>query len=662
MWLIVTEKFNTARRIANILFKDVKSVREGRITYFRADDTAVVGLRGHVIQLDFSEEYNSWTGVPVTSLIRGEIVKKVTERGIVKILEKLGREADRVTIATDFDREGELIGVEAVEIIRRVNPDVKVDRVRFSAITPAEIKKAFSNPSDVDISLASAAEARQVIDLIWGATLTRFISLSSGRLGRNFLSVGRVQSPTLRIIVDRELEIERFKPEKYYEVHAVFRKNGEKFSAKHEKRFKDKNEAESVFSRIGDTGTVISVEKRISEERPPSPFNTTEFLAVASRFMSPSRAMNVAEELYMNGFISYPRTDNTVYPPSINLRRVLKTLSDGEFGDYAEKILRREKIVPTRGRVKSEDHPPIYPTSPAKKSDLKEEQWKIYELVVRRFLATLSEKAKWKRMNAVIDCNGERFPVKGSELLEMGWREIYPYSKAKEVRVPDLEKGDVLEVVSKKVVEKETTPPSRYTTGNLIKLMERLGLGTKSTRHEILKKLFSRTYVYGNPLRPTETAKTVVNILSSFAEVITKPDMTKKLEEEMDQIAEGKLEKEKVIEDSRRILEEIFEAVNAEKLSQRLRHDLSKENRIGECPECGGELVIRKGKNGRFIGCSSYPECTFTLPLPKTGTIIVTGRKCEKHGIKELRVRKKKSTWKLGCPYCNYIEWKSKQK
>jgi DNA topoisomerase-1 len=659
MWLIITEKYNTAKRIAHILFKNVKGKRESGISYFTSDDAVVVGLKGHVVQLDFPEKYNNWTKVPVTSLIRGEIVKKITEKKIVNLLKKLAKKADRVTIATDYDREGELIGVEALEIIRSVNPDVSVDRVRYSAITPRDIRKAFESPTSVDFALADAAEARQIIDLIWGATLTRFLSRASNRLGKNFLSVGRVQSPTLRLIVEREKEIENFKPEPYWEIFATFEKSdtGESFLAKHVTRFDDEIQAVQAYERISDEGIAIKVTEKVVQERPPSPFNTTEFLSAASQFMSPSRAMNVAENLYMNGLISYPRTDNTVYPPSLNLKEIVKQLSKGPFSKEAELVLSRDRIIPARGRTKSEDHPPIYPTGVADKSKLSNDEWKIYELVVRRFLATLAENAVWERRHVVVESNGERLEARGSIAVKLGWREIYTYWKVKETYVPPVVEGEVLKVKDKRLEKKMTSPPPRYSPGQLIRLMEKLGLGTKSTRHEILKKLLSRTYIYGNPIKPTKVAVAVVNSLSDFADVITKPDMTKMLEEEMDQIAEGKLTKEKVVEDSRKILEEIFKTTDVEKLSQSLKQELRQELDVGPCPECEKELVIRKSKKGRFIGCSGYPNCTFTLPLPKNGRIIVTGRKCKTHSLKMIRISSKGSSWSLGCPYCNYLKW-----
>lgn len=238
MWLIVTEKNQTAKRIAQILFGSFQTKKKYGVNYYLNGDACVVGLKGHVVEYDFPPEYNDWKRVELKSLLNARIVRVVKEKSIVRLLEELAKKADRVTIATDYDREGELIGLEAVQIIKRVNPDVRIDRVKFSAITPEEIRKAFSSPGKINVNLAKAAETRQIIDLLWGAVLTRLISLSSGRLGRDFLSAGRVQSPTLRIIVDREKEIREFKPEPYWEITAKFERGVE---AKIPRRFKDKS-------------------------------------------------------------------------------------------------------------------------------------------------------------------------------------------------------------------------------------------------------------------------------------------------------------------------------------------------------------------------------------------------------------------------------------
>ena len=650
MWLIVTEKNQTARRIAQILFGSFQVKKKYGVNYYLNGDACVVGLKGHVVEYDFPPEYNDWKRVELTSLLNARIIRVVKEKSIVKLLEELAKESDRVTIATDYDREGELIGLEAVQIIKRVNPNVRIDRVKFSAVTPEEIRKAFSSPGKINVNLAKAAETRQIIDLLWGAVLTRLISLSSGRLGRDFLSAGRVQSPTLRIIVDREKEIREFKPEPYWEITAKFEKGVE---AKIPRRFKDKEEAKRVYEKIGD-GIVKSFEERERVEKKPIPFNTTEFLKEASKFMPPDKAMAIAENLYINGYISYPRTDNTVYPPSLNLKKLVKMFLDSEFAKEARIAL--EDMKPSRGKRETKDHPPIHPTALADRKELSKDEWIIYELVVRRFLATLAPDAIWMVRKAEIISGGEKLVASGKELIKSGWRAIYIYSKVEDVFLPKLRVGERLKLLSKKLHEKKTKPPSRYSTSSLIKLMEKLNLGTKSTRHEIIKKLYSRGYVRGNPVKPTETAFSVVEALKKLYEPITLPDMTAKLEEDMNKIEEGKVDPKFVVKESVEFLRKVLESANREELSKILSEGINKDKIVGSCPECGGNLVVKKAKR-RFVACSNYPDCKFSLPLPQKGSLYVTAKTCKEHKMKFVKIKPKKGkSWEF-CPYCSYLSW-----
>ena len=212
MHLIVTEKDLAAKRIAEILSNgEVKAAKMSGINAYRFDGMLVIGLKGHIVKLDFSEGYRDWR-IDLHKLVHADIITVPTHKTIVSALKRASKDAEEVTIATDFDREGELIGLEACNIIRSVK-DIKVQRVRFSAMTPLEVKRAFRSPTKLDFNLARSGETRQAVDLIWGAALTRFISMAAKRLGNNFLSAGRVQSPTLALIVDRERSIAQFVPE-----------------------------------------------------------------------------------------------------------------------------------------------------------------------------------------------------------------------------------------------------------------------------------------------------------------------------------------------------------------------------------------------------------------------------------------------------------------
>ncbi len=677
MHLIVTEKNIAARRIAAILApKNPKKDRVSGVDVYRYEivsdgekqETVVVGLSGHIVGIDFPKEYNNWQKVEAKTLIDADIITTPINRKIVTALRSLGKEASRVTIATDYDREGELIGVEALNIIKKVNQDVPFDRVRYSAITPKAIDAAFSNATDVDFNLADAGHSRQVIDLVWGAALTRYISLAAGRLGKMFLSVGRVQSPTLSLIVDREKERNVFVPIPYWEIYAELQNtDGETFSTQHStRRFLDKKEATEAFKKLGKKAELKEIEKGKKTDQPPTPFNTTGFISAANSIgLSPANAMRIAESLYTNGYISYPRTDNTVYPETLDLRAQIEIFKEGPFKEYADALLEKAELTPTRGKKETTDHPPIFPASLAKESDLKEEEWKVYELVVRRFFATFAGPSEWETMRLRLDINGEEFRANGARLVEPGWRWYYPYNAPEDRLFPELHEGESLKVIKTEMLDKETQPPGRYGQGRLINIMEELGLGTKATRHEIISKLYSRAYIHGNPVQPTNTSFAVMDTLEKYSPTITKPDMTKLLEENMDLIAEGKIKESAVLEESRDILKQVFSELdkNREKIVESLQAGLREDKIIGICSGCGNELIIRRSKRGgRFIGCNNYPNCTFSLPLPRSGQIIVTDKVCEAHGLHHIRIiNSGKRPWDLGCPQCNFIEWQKTQ-
>jgi DNA topoisomerase-1 len=666
--LIVAEKNISARRIAQILAggKKVTEKKDAGVSIYQFGEMVTIGLRGHVVEVDFEPGYQNWRSENSTprSLIDAKTIKVPTEKRIVSLLQKLSRQATRVTIATDFDTEGELIGKEAFELIRAVTTRVPIDRARFSAITPQEINHAFANTTDLDFALAAAGEARQSIDLMWGASLTRFISLAARRGGQNVLSVGRVQSPTLSMIVDREKEIESFVPEKYWLLSLMTRKGSEKIEARHiNGRFKEKSTAENARNHTKEPLVVTEVREATKVDRSPSPFDTTGFIVAAARLgFSASNAMRIAEDLYMNGYISYPRTDNTVYPVTLDLNGILRTLKQSSFKKDVEWVIENRRNVPTRGKKLSTDHPPIHPTGPANKDDLHDDAFAIYELILRRFLATLAPDAQWQTQKVLFDASSEQYTVTGGILRVPGWHLVYPYSEAKETILPSFFVGEKLPIENVNLDEKDTQPPARYTQSKLIQRMEELGLGTKSTRHEVIAKLISRKYVEGTPLLPTLVGRVVTESLEQHADTITKPNMTRTLEEHMQLIKMHTRTREDVIKESREMLHLAFDQLEAHEraIGDDIRNRTAEELVLGICPVCGkGTLSIKHLRGStQFIGCSQYPECTFNIGLPVTqwGWAVRTNEVCPKHNLKFVRlIRKGARPWDIGCPLCHHI-------
>ncbi|WP_336000076.1 DNA topoisomerase I [Halorientalis halophila] len=672
MELIITEKDNAARRIAEILSEDsAEAERRNGVNVYRWGDKRVVGLSGHVVGVDFPPEYNDWRDVEPVELIDADITKSPTKENIVRTLRELAKRADEAVIATDYDREGELIGKEAYEIIRD-ETGVPIQRVRFSSITEREVKDAFAEPDDLDFDLAAAGEARQIIDLIWGAALTRFLSLSARQLGEDFISVGRVQSPTLKLIVDREREIEAFEPDDYWELFADLTEEGQSFEAqyfwdddgKEADRIWDEAAADEAHERLldADAATVTEVRRRTRTDEPPAPFNTTQFISAAGSLgYSAQRAMSIAEELYTAGYLTYPRTDNTVYPDDLDPEELLEAFTEtGAFGEDAAGLLNLDEIEPTRGDEETTDHPPIHPTGELpNRSELDDDEWEVYELVVRRFFATVAEAATWEHLRVVADANGCQLKANGKRLVEPGYHAVYPYSSASENFVPDVEEGAELAVSDVELEAKQTQPPRRYGQSRLIERMEDMGIGTKATRHNVIEKLYDRNYIENDPPRPTTLAKAVVEAAEEFADHVVSEDMTAELEADMAAIASGEATLDDVTAESREMLDRVFEELHEsrEEVGDHLQQSLKADRTLGPCPESDHDLLIRQSRHGsHFVGCDGFPDCRYTLPLPSTGKPQVLDEECEEHGLSHVKMLAGRDTFVHGCPQCKADE------
>ncbi|NHN57748.1 MULTISPECIES: DNA topoisomerase [Halorussus] len=695
MELIITEKDNAARRIADILSgESADAERKNGVNVYKWGGRRCIGLSGHVVGVDFPDEYNDWRDVEPVELIDAPIEKKATKENIVRTLRVLARKADQVTIATDYDREGELIGKEAWELVREVNDEVPIRRVRFSSITQNEVTEAFENPDELDFDLAAAGEARQEIDLIWGAALTRFLSLSARQLGEDFISVGRVQSPTLKLIVDREREIEAFDPEDYWELFADLLKDTAEetsasrseagasedaddetveFEAQYFYRDEDDNEAERVWDgetaqavfealESASAATVDRVNRRTRTDDPPAPFNTTQFIrAAGSLGYSAQQAMSIAEDLYTAGYMTYPRTDNTVYPDDLDPEELLDAFSgDYHFGDDADDLLDLDDIEPTEGDEETTDHPPIHPTEDIPtKGELSDDEWEIYELVVRRFFATVAESATWEHLKVVTAVGDHKLKSNGKRLLKEGYHAVYPYFNTSENYVPDVTEGEELALTEARIEDKQTQPPRRYGQSRLIETMEKMGIGTKSTRHNTIEKLYDRGYIEGDPPRPTQLADAVVTAAEEFADLVVSEEMTRELEQDMTAIAEGEADLSEVADESREYLQQVFDELRSsrEEVGDLLQESLKADKTLGPCPESDHELLVRQSRNGSyFVGCDGYPDCEYTLPLPNTGKPLILDEECEDHGLRHVKMLAGRQTFVHGCPLCKAEE------
>ena len=704
MRLIITEKNDAAQQIARLLSTSGKpkadKVYNTPVYRFAWDgeDCVTIGLRGHILKVDFPvqltfDDKNGWQGLtaegellpadvpdglarpPYKSkrkpfmangvdlkgwkiqslpyLVWAPIEKLPAEKEIIRALKNLAKKADSVIIGTDFDREGELIGSDALRQVREVAPTVPVSRARYSAFTRAEIDHAFSNLVELDQDLADAGESRQYIDLIWGAVLTRYLTAARWSGLGNVRSAGRVQTPTLALVVERERERLAFKPEDYWVIQGQAEKDGDAagpFRITHATaRFWDQAEARTAFGHVeGATeGRVTAVERKSRTQRPPAPFNTTSLqAAAAAEGISPARTMRLAESLYMDGLISYPRVDNTVYPKSLDLRECVRMLSTvPAYGSVCHELLKQDKLTATRGKQETTDHPPIYPTAPASPDKLQPAEWKLYNLIARRFLATLMGPATIEGTKVTLDVAGEPFTVTGSVLVSAGFRAAYPYGLKKDDQLPALAEGDVVAVSEMELLAKQTEPPARYSQGKLIQEMEKLGLGTKSTRASIIDTLYERKYFRGDPVEPSQLGMAIIDALTQYAPRITSPEMTAELEADMTHVAEGAETQEQVVNHSRALLAGLMDVLveHTDDLSEQIADAVTADAKIGTCPKCGRDLVVKTSAKtrGSFAGCMGWPECDVTYPLPQGKIIALEGEAavCPECGAPRVKVQ-----------------------
>ncbi|WP_144744235.1 DNA topoisomerase I [Enorma burkinafasonensis] len=678
MKLVIAEKNIAAQKIAQLLADGkpkTDKVYNTQVYRFTVDgeDWVSMGLAGHILAPDFPDEIlfdkkqgwysvseegevlpadvpdglarppyptkrkpylanginiKGWKVDSLPYLTWAPIVKKPAEKEIIRVLKNLAKKADHVIIATDFDREGELIGSDALSCVREVAPDVPTSRARYSALIKGEVTAAFENLVELDQDLADAGESRQYIDLIWGAVLTRYLTLARfGGFG-NVRSAGRVQTPTLALVVERERERMAFVPEDYWQIRGMGAAQGDADSAfkigHATARFTDRDAAETAFSHVegATTGTIAEVAKRSRKQQPPAPFNTTSLqAAAAAEGISPARTMRLAESLYMAGYISYPRVDNTVYPRTLDLAGIVGGLAANvpALRPVTAKVL-AGPMKPTRGKTETTDHPPIHPTGQGNPESLDGAQKKLYMLIARRFLATLMGPATIENTKLSIDVAGEPFTASGDVLVDAGFREAYPYGLKRDEQLPPLSEGDVIDVFDLKLEAKQTEPPARYSQGRLVQEMEKRGLGTKSTRASIIERLYQVRYLKNDPIEPSQLGMAIVDALHEFAPRITTPEMTAELDCDMTRVAEGADTQEHVVEHSRALLAGMLDALIEHKddLGEAIADAVTADARVGACPKCGKDLVMKTSAKtrGSFIGCMGWPECDVTYPVP----------------------------------------------
>ncbi len=654
--LIICEKPSAAEKIAAALAdsKPVKKSENGVPYYLIAHhkkDIVVACAVGHLYTVA-EKEKKGWT-YPVFDVewkATSEIDKKADySEKYLKTIKKLSKDAKEFTIACDYDIEGETIGYNIL-IYACKQKDGR--RMKFSTLTKDELVASYEHASPhLDWGQAHAGTTRHVLDYYYGINLSRALSLAVRAAGAfKVLSAGRVQGPALKTIVDREKEIKAFKPEPFWQIE--LKGNSEKneknkskepdLIALHVKdKFWKKDEATAVHKKVTqhkDKANIKNIERTQFKQAPPAPFDLTTLQTEAYRSMKiqPKDTLSTAQELYLKGLISYPRTSSQQLPKSIGYTSILKQLvHQDHYKKLAEKLLQKSSLEPNNGKKTDPAHPAIFPTGQHQHLDGYEA--KIYDIIIRRFLATFADPALRETMTITIDVTNEDFIAKGTRTIEKGWHEFYgPHVKLEEIELPQVAKGERVHVKSIDLLSKETQPPKRYTPASIIKELEKRGLGTKATRAQIVESLYARGYVKETALQATELGIKTCEILEKYCPEIVDEALTRKFEEELDEIREKKTKGETVLKEAEHVLTKLLKefkqkekTVGKELLAANVetRHE---ESFVGKCMQCGqGELMIRPGKFGRFIACNKYPACKTTFSLPARGFVKPTKKVCE---------------------------------
>ncbi len=523
------------------------------------------------------------------------------------------KKADEILLATDPDREGEAIAWHLAEILNsKIKTKKNIKRVTYTEITKEAIEEALKSPRSIDQNLRKAQEARRVLDRLVGYDLSGII----WKKVRYGLSAGRVQSPALRIIMEREREIRAFKPEDYFVIEADFEnpKNKEKIHLICSKEPRTKEEVENIVARAQkENWVIVDIEESMVKRSPKAPFTTSTLQQSASTRLgfSPSNTMRIAQKLYEAGHITYMRTDSTNL--SNHALSAIQQFIITHYGDIYEE----RRIFSKKSKNAQEAHEAIRPTHINKEfAGNNDDEKKLYNLIWTRTIASQMKDANLKRTKIIANINDQSIPsfeTVGSIVVFDGWLKIDPKSKGEENILPLVSKNDPLNLQKITTEAKQTTPPNRFTEAGLIKELEKRGIGRPSTYASIIKTLEEREYVTkeNKSLKPTDTGDVVSTFLEhNFASYIS-DDFTAKMEDELDNIANGDAEYVTTLESFYTPLHK--EIKEKEKLDKAT--NLGDADAHFECPKCGSTMTIKLSRNGKFLSCARYPDCDGALTI-----------------------------------------------
>ncbi len=556
--LVIAEKPKAADKIAAALNLSIKKVINGvRVWggFFDGRRFLVAPAVGHLFSLDTEE-----SGFPVFTYkwVPRWLVEKESKyaRKYYEVLKSLARDASEYVNACDYDIEGSVIGYL---IIKNFGDLSRSRRAKFSSLTQEELVSAFKNLQPLDVKMVEAGLCRHEIDWIWGINVSRALMSFYKKVFSSFkvLSAGRVQTPTLIEVFKKHVERESFVPEVRFSISMKLKIGDGELNVRSDFG-KDLSEEEANSLRLAikraGKARVVNVKSRIEVLRPPPPFNLPDLQYEAYRIakISPAETLNIAESLYLDQLISYPRTNSQKLPKTLNHRTILKNLSALQtYKEYVSELLKKPSLIPVEGVKEDPAHPAIHPTGYLPRETLKDKEWIIYDLIVRRYLASLSDEAQLRISTYVLKVLDLELVITSQELVRENWLRIYNYKKVSTTKKFFLRLGEEVPILDVRVVKTFSKPPATYTKSSLLEWMEKSGIGTEATRAEIIETLFKRGYLKqtASGIDITELGSVVSTISANLFSELSSVQLTREVEEKLNKIIVGETTREEVVKE-----------------------------------------------------------------------------------------------------------------
>ncbi len=679
--LVITEKPDAANRIADALDVDGKPKKAfcNGVPYYQAyrdGNIVVVPALGHLYTIKSKQKGRGYPIFDYQWVPRYQAERKASRiRVWLKVIAQLAKDAEGFVDACDFDIEGSIIGYTILKYACG-SKEATAKRMKYSTLTKEELQESYAHlQPNLDFALVEAGLTRHEVDWLYGINLSRALTQAAQNSSGQYatLSTGRVQGPTLGFLESREKTINSFVPTPYWKLTAKVIVNDILLEFEYEKTVENKAQAKAIKDSCKTKeGQIETVEAKEFLQNPPVPFDLGALQGEAYRLFkyNPMRTSSILQHLYLDALISYPRTSSQKLPPTIGYKNILKKLGKASaYAKQATELLSKSALKPNEGKKFDAAHPAIYPTGNLPQKPLETAEKNIFDLVVKRFLAVFGEPAIRQSINVTLGINGNLFHLNAARTLMEGWLRFYtPYVQLKDSVLPPLTEGQKVTVKQVSISEQFTKPPPRYNPSTLLLKMEKEEIGTKATRAAIIQTLIDRKYLSGTAsLTISDLGTEVIEVLSKYCPTVVSPELTRKLEEEMNQIQQGNQTKQNVLQNAIETLKLVTselkekEAVIGAQLSQPLQKSRLDERTVGSCPKCSdGKLVILHSKKTgkRFVGCTNYfkeTKCDNTFPLPQTGTVKPLSSACVSCGSPIVAVYLRgRHLWKLclnpNCP------------